>query len=135
MIQDDIRRLGFRRWYERQLIESHAYLVTAFLALIVLLAGIESLDFLRRSPMFYVAVIISAAAAGTLMYVAWRRFITLLQRAETFAGSAACPRCEAWGKFEVIGAEAASDDDPVESGRPHWVRVRCRKCGSDWRLG
>lgn len=135
MVQDDIRRLGFRRWYERQLIESHAYLVTAFLALIVLLAGIESLDFVRRSPMFYLAVIVSAAAAGTLMYVAWRRFITLLKRAETFAGSAACPRCEAWGKFEVIGAELASDDDPVESGRPHWVRVRCRKCGSDWRLG
>lgn len=135
MVQDDIRRLGFRRWYERQLIESHAYLVTAFLALIVLLAGIESLDFLRRSPMFYVAVILSAAAAGMLTYVAWRRFITLLQRAELFAGSATCPRCEAWGKFEVIGAEAASDDDPVESGRPHWVRVRCRRCDERWRLG
>jgi ribosomal protein S27E len=35
----------------------------------------------------------------------------------------------------VIGAEAASDDDPVEAGRPHWIRVKCRKCGHDWRLG
>lgn len=134
-IADDIRRLGFRRWYERQLIESHAYLVTAFLALILLLAGIESLDLLRRSPLFYLAVIAGAAASGVLMYVAWRRFITLLGRAELFAGGAECPQCTRWGQFEVIGAEAATDDDPVESGRPHWVRVRCRKCAKEWRLG
>jgi phage FluMu protein Com len=134
-VVDDIRRLGFRRWYERQLIESHAYLVTAFLALILLLAGIESLGYLKGSLAFYAAVIVAAAAAGTLMFVAWRRFITLLNRAELFAGNAECPRCKAWGKFEVIGAEAASEDDPVEAGRPHWVRVKCRKCGQDWRMG
>jgi len=134
-LAEDIRRLGFRRWYERQLVESHAYLVTAFLALILLLAGIESLDYLRRSVIFYVTVIVAAAAAGTLMYVAWRRFITLLNRAEVFAGHAECSRCKAWGLFEVIGAEPAADDDPVEAGRPHWIRVRCRKCGHDWRMG
>lgn len=134
-IADDIRRLGFRRWYERQLIESHAYLVTAFLALIVLLAGIESLDFLRRSPLFYLTVIVLAAAAGTLMWIAWRRFITLLQRAEVFAGGAECPQCKAWGRFEVVGAEAAPEDQPVEAGLPHWVSVKCRKCGNGWRLG
>jgi hypothetical protein len=134
-VVDDIRRLGFRRWYERQLIESHAYLATAFLALILLLAGIESLDYLKRSLAFYTIVIVAAAAAGTLMFVAWRRFITLLQRAELFAGSAECPRCKAWGLFEVIGAEASTEDDPVEAGRPHWLRVKCRKCGHDWRLG
>jgi hypothetical protein len=132
---DDLRRLGFRRWYERQLIESHAYLLTAFLALILLLAGIESLDYLKGSLMFYVAILLAAAGAGTLMFIAWRRFITLLQRAELFAGSAECAQCKAWGRFEVIGAEAAGDEDPVEAGRPHWVRVRCRNCGHDWRLG
>ena len=134
-IAEDIRRLGFRRWYERQLIESHAYLVTAFLALILLLAGIESLDYLRRSPLFYVVVIVGAGAAGTLMVVTWRRFIALLNRAEQFAGSAECPQCKAWGRFEVIGAEDVGEDDPVEAGRPHWIRVKCRQCGEDWRLG
>lgn len=134
-VADEIGRRGFRRWYERQLIEAHAYLVTAFLALILLLAGIEALDHLRRSPAFYVVLIVAAAAAGMLMYVAWRRFLTLLQRAELFAAAAECPRCKTWGLFEVIGAEAASDDEPVEAGRPHWLRVRCRKCGQDWRVG
>jgi hypothetical protein len=134
-VVDDLRRLGFRRWYERQLIESHAYLVTAFLALILLLAGMESLDHLRGSPLFYLAIIAMAAGAGTLTLVTWRRFSVLLARAEQFANGATCSRCQAWGKFEVLGAEPVSPDDPVEAGSPHWVRVRCRGCGNDWRLG
>ena len=32
---DGIRQLGFRRWYERQLIESHAYFLTCFLCMIM----------------------------------------------------------------------------------------------------
>jgi hypothetical protein len=134
-ISEEIRRRGFRRWYERQLIESHAYLVTAFLSLILLLAGFEAMDALRGSPAYYVAVVGVAAAAGVVMWVAWQRFTVLLARAELFAESAGCPRCQAWGKFDVLAAEPVSADDPPEAGRPHWVRVRCRKCGEQWRLG
>lgn len=134
-IGEEIRRRGFRRWYERQLLESHAYLVTAFLALILLLAGYEAMDALRGSPTYYAAVIGIAAAAGVLTWVAWKRFTVLLARAELFAGSAACPRCQAWGQFDVLAAEAAAADDPPEAGRPHWLQVRCRRCGESWRLG
>jgi hypothetical protein len=134
-ISEEIRRRGFRRWYERQLIESHAYLVTAFLSLILLLAGFEAMRALRGSPVYYVAMVGIAAAAGVVMWVAWQRFTVLLARAELFAESAGCPRCQAWGKFDVLAAESCGPDDPPEAGRPHWVRVRCRKCGEQWRLG
>jgi len=134
-IGEEIRRRGFRRWYERQLIEGHAYLVTAFLALILLLAGFEAMGALRGSPVYYLTIVAVAAAAGVLVWVAWRRFTVLLARAELFAESANCPRCRAWGKFEVLAAEAVSADDPPEAGRPHWLRVRCRQCGEQWRLG
>lgn len=130
-----IRRLGFRRWYERQLIESHAYLVTAFLALIVLLAGYEALGTLRGSPVYFLALVGVASAAGVLTWVGWKRFTVLLARAELFAESAACPRCRTWGRFEVLAAEPVDADDPPEAGRPHWLRVRCLKCGEQWRLG
>ena len=42
---DYIQRHGFRRWYERQLIESHAYLALGFVALLwmILLLG-QGLD-------------------------------------------------------------------------------------------
>ena len=134
-IGEEIGRRGFRRWYERQLIESHAYLVTAFLALILLLAGFEAMGELRGSPVYYAAIVGIAAGAGVLMWVAWQRFSVLLARAELFAESAACPRCRAWGKFEVLAAEAVADDDPPEAGRPHWLRVRCKRCAEQWRVG
>lgn len=134
-LAQDIGRLGFRRWYERQLVESHAYLVTAFLALILLLAGYESLAGARDSPLYYLLLVTAAGGAGMLMFVAWRRFSVLMARAELFAESAACAACGAWGKFEVLAEEPASDDDVPESGRPHWIRVRCRQCGHAWRLG
>ena len=71
-IGKDIARLGFRRWYERQLVESHAYLVGAFLALILLLAGFEALE--HRSLLVTTILVVVAAAAGTFCVVAWRRF-------------------------------------------------------------
>lgn len=131
---DGIRKLGFRRWYERQLIESHAYLVVAFLALILLGSGMEWMG--QEHPWSTWVVVVSVAAAAALVaFVGWRRFVVLLGRAELFAQAASCPQCTAWGKFAVISAEAESDDVPVEAGRPHWIRVKCRKCGHDWRLG
>ncbi len=134
-IGEQIRKRGFRRWYERQLVESHAYLLTGFLALILLLAGFEVMGELRGAPIYYVAIVGVAAAAGMLMWVAWNRFTVLLARAELFANAATCPRCKAWGAFEVLAAEAAAVDDPPEAGRPHWIRVRCRKCDEQWRMG
>lgn len=134
-VAEEIRRLGFRRWYERQLLVSHGYLVVAFLALILLLAGIEGMDYLRRSVGFYLLVAVGAAAAGTLMFIAWRRFNVLLARAELFAENAECPRCRTWGKFRVIAAEPSAADDPPEAGRPHWMKVKCTVCGNEWKLG
>lgn len=132
---EQIRRLGFRRWYERQLIECHAYLVAAFLALILLLAGFEGLDLVKRSPAFYLMALVIAAGAGVLAVVGVRRFQVLLGRAETFASAATCAECSVWGKFEVLAEEGSSPDDPPEAGRPHWLRVRCKQCGHAWRIG
>ena len=38
-----IRKLGFKRWFERQLIESHVYLATVFLCLILVIVVFEQL--------------------------------------------------------------------------------------------
>ena len=39
-----IARLGFRKWYERRLIEAHAWLVTALLCAIYVEAALEGLN-------------------------------------------------------------------------------------------
>lgn len=134
-IAEDIRRRGFRRWYERQLTQGFAYLAMAFLALIALLAGYESLAQLPSTSLFYATLFIAVAGAGVLTLVAWRRFVTLVLRAEQFAHAAECPQCKLWGRFEVMAAEPGGEGEPLESGHPRWLRVRCRRCGQGWRLG
>jgi len=133
-VTEYIHRYGFRRWYERQLVESHAYLALAFVALILLLAGIEVLGDVSRGSR-YLFVLLAAAGGGVLTFVAWRRFTAILTRAEQFGEAATCRQCKAWGKFKVLGQESEVEDTPPEAGRPHWLRVRCTKCGHEWRLG
>jgi hypothetical protein len=128
-----IERHGFRRWYERQLIESHAYLALGFVALILLLSGMELLSD-AQAGIGYLIVLSTAAAGGMLVVVAWRRFGVLLARAEHFGEAATCPQCKAWGKFKVLAQESSSLDDPPEAGRPHWLRVRCTQCATIWKL-
>ena len=128
-----IERHGFRRWYERQLIESHAYLALGFVALILLLSGMELLSD-AQAGIGYLIVLSTAAAGGMLLVVAWRRFGVLLARAEHFSEAATCPQCKAWGKFKVLAQESSSPDDPPEAGRPHWLRVRCTQCETIWKL-
>lgn len=133
-VVDDIRKRGFRGWYERQLMQSFGYLVTSFLALIVVGAGMEWMA--QDNPWTTWVLAISVAAAAALVcFVGWRRFHVLLARAELFAENATCAQCGAWGKFAVISSETETEDVPVEAGRPHWIRVKCKKCGNDWRLG
>ena len=62
-VAEYIHRHGFRRWYERQLIESHAYLALAFVALILLLSGIEVLGD-GTGGMLYVSLLVAAAGSG-----------------------------------------------------------------------
>ena len=85
-----IQRYGFRRWYERQLYESHAYLALGFIALITMMGSMEVLGD-TEGGLRYAVVLATAAAGGILMLVAWRRFTALLARAEHFAEAATCP--------------------------------------------
>ena len=101
-----IERYGFRRWHERQLIESHAYLALGFVALILMLSGLELLS-TSDGSLSYLTVLGTAAAGGTLTVVSWRRFVALLVRAEHFGEAATCPQCKVWGKFKVLAQETS----------------------------
>ena len=47
---DSIGRLGFSRWYERRLIEGHAWFVSAFICVIAIAACAEELAFRGVGP-------------------------------------------------------------------------------------
>jgi hypothetical protein len=126
---ESLRRGGFRRWYERQLIESHAWLVTAFLSLIMMALALETVEF-QASLATALALTLVALTGGWLVLYAWQRFKALLTRAESLAVQAVCTECREYGRFDVLQARDASD---AISGRS--VRVRCRGCAHEWHMG
>lgn len=124
---DGIRKLGFRRWYERQLIESHAWFITSFLCLILALACAEDLGLKAggAKPLIMLAIIAGAAALGVL---ALRRYRQLLDRAEYIAEQTTCARCATYGRIQVVGGGSETQELRV------WMRVQCRHCGNQWLI-
>lgn len=125
---DSIRKLGFRRWYERQLIESHAWFVTCFLCLILALACAEDVGLVVGGwkPVLMLSII---AASGALGIAALKRYWSLLNRAEAIAEQSTCRRCRSYGRLQVLGSDEAHRAASRDSG---WLRVQCRKCGNRW---
>lgn len=127
-IAEAIRKHGFRRWYERQLVESHAYLVACFLCLIAFASSLELLEY-RKSALHLLALIAIATGTGGFCLYAWRRFSTVLFRAEHLAERATCAQCAAYGRFEVLGSGVDS-----EGYAGTYLNVQCRKCGRQWTI-
>lgn len=129
-LADAIRRRGFRKWYERQLIESHAWLVTCFLCMVLAAALMEEIRFRAPAwqPLLMAAAIIGCFVLG---WIAWTRYKAQLEFAEHYAEGSSCAGCGAYARFEVT-AEGAPD--AAAGGRP-WLRVRCRRCSNEWRIG
>lgn len=128
MRQDDagfsrsLRRHGFRKWYERELLSGHAHMVLALLAVIGLMASIEAFDGADMAgKLLDVSLVIVSAAIGLW---ALRRYLFLLMHAEEVANQAHCSQCQAYGRLEPTGEV---QEDGLTS-------VRCRGCGHHWSI-
>lgn len=120
---------GFRRWYERQLVEGFAHMITGVLSLIMMAVAVEMLEF-RSTAGGLIALVSIAAAGGGLCVFSWRRFHHLLSRAEYLAEQATCRGCGAYGRFGVV---ASRDLPDAPAGCA--IDVRCRACGNEWTMG
>jgi hypothetical protein len=129
-VADLIRKLGFRRWYERQLIEGHLYLVTGVLALVMFAAGIELMgDRQTFADLVFDSVLIMAGVAAA--WYAWRRYSSAMILAEWVGEQAICPSCRHEGFRAIPVAEL-----PVEHAATprRQVLASCRKCNHYWRI-
>lgn len=121
-----IRKQGFHRWYERQLIEAHASLVTAFLCVIVVAVCVD--QFRWREGGFKPLMMMALVVAGVLICIkAVGVYFRVLFRAEHVAQQVNCGQCAAYGAISVLTHSAAAADD-------EWLRARCRKCGHEWTV-
>ena len=127
-IDEGIRRRGFRRWYERQLYEACAFLVTGLLALVMMAIALESLG-ARKSLDGLLVLLAIGAAGGAICVVAWRKFTFLLFRAEYVAERATCPACRVYARFAIDAV-----DDAAEAVPGCTLHVQCRACAHRWSI-
>jgi hypothetical protein len=114
---DSIGRLGFARWYERRLIEGHAWFVSAFVCVIAIAACAEELNFHGSIGRLFLYVLIILGSAATAIY-GMVRYHQILAEAERIGEHATCGGCGAYARFKMISPSQA----------------RCRKCSHEWRL-
>lgn len=118
-----IRRLGFRKWYERELLQSHANLVLLLFATLGLLGAAEAYS--AKAPLLDQLQIVAAALASAVIGVlALRRYLYLLNHAEFVANQADCPHCGTYARWDMLSEQA----------REERVTVRCRQCSHEWHI-
>lgn len=135
-LSEGISKIGFRGWYERQLIDSHLYLVSSFLCLVTVLACFEGLSL--RMPGWEAVMRLVAMIAGSAVCArTLRRYLTMLNFALRAAERSVCEKCTADNALELGGTNAhrAAMQGDGEEGSPPTVGVRCRKCGHEWIIG
>lgn len=115
-----MQRVGFRKWYERELLSSHAHMVLTVFATIGLLGAFEAMrgaDAPQRELNLLLVLLCIAIGLWSL-----RRYLFLLSRAEDVANQASCQGCGEYGRFKLVGA------------RPEATDVSCRQCGHRWTI-
>jgi ABC-type nickel/cobalt efflux system permease component RcnA len=120
-LADGIRKLGFRKWYERELLTGHAHLALLLMCVLGLMTALEASSRYTSAAdrlTDLVAVLVCAAAGVWTL----RRYLFLLARAEAIAHQADCPHCGAYGRLTC----QAEHEEAVD--------VRCRQCGHDWTI-
>lgn len=123
-LSDGIRKHGFRKWYERELLQSHAHLALTFLCVVGVFAAFEA-----AASFTTLADRLTDAAALAICAVVgvWsmRRYLFLLTHAEAVAHQADCPACETYARFKMV---AAHGDDGAR------IDVRCSRCAHEWTI-
>jgi hypothetical protein len=121
-LADGVRRFGFRKWYERELLSSHAHLLLTLLCSIALIGMLEV--FQGGSPDEKLLDVLLFLASGAIGLWALRRYLYLLMHAEEVANQANCPGCDAYARFDVLG----------EDRRNGQTMVCCRACRREWTI-
>jgi hypothetical protein len=120
-----IQRIGFRKWYERELLQSHAYLVLLLLSTLGLLGSAEAYG-LHLALSSQLLVLACATASALIGFWALRRYLYLLKHAEFVADQAVCRACQTYARWEILEEVAQPAQDRL--------RVRCKRCSHVWLI-
>jgi hypothetical protein len=122
-LAEGIRKHGFRKWYERELLACHAHLMLVFVCMVGIFVAIDATSRFRSWADQLADGVSLLLCAGVGLW-ALRRYLSLLLHAETAAKQADCAGCKTYGRVDLVQSDASGD----------CVQVRCRKCGHAWRI-
>ena len=123
-LDEGIRKHGFRKWYERELMHSHAHL----LLLLACAIGLMTSFAVFSNAASFAQQALDAAAIALLAVVGFwslRRYFFLLLHAEHVANQAVCSACKTYGRLSLVPGRATQDES---------LLVRCRKCQHEWAI-
>jgi hypothetical protein len=132
-LADGIRRHGFKKWYERELLRGHAHLVVLIFCCLGLMMALEGATRFRSTAdqLFDLMAVVVCTGAGLW---ALRRYMSLLLRAESIANQADCPRCNVYGRLELAASKSSMSAAQTSAAADDQVAVRCRACGHEWPI-
>jgi hypothetical protein len=128
-----IRKLGFERWFERQLIESHVYLVTLFLCMILVSAVFEQLGS-SAGALERIFMYAAMGSGGALGIVSLNRYAAILLRALRLSQQSICKNCGAYARFRVLDSARGYPGDGAEDRDRVWLKVKCKTCSHEWTM-
>ena len=99
-LADGVVKVGFRKWYERELMSSHAHMLLSLLSLFAMLAALEA--YTEATAQQKLVDVALAVLAGVITLWSLRRYLYLLMRAEFLAKQANCPACKDYGRFQLV---------------------------------
>ena len=136
-IVDRIRRLGYRKWHERELLKGHGYLAICFLGFVMVMASLE-VYFRRESLLWLVMALALGLIGGGVSLTGWAYYRRIMVVTGHVSDHAVCSRCEASGMFDVLDAGPGLQQQDAGNATPdireQWLKVRCRKCGNEWTI-
>jgi hypothetical protein len=132
-----IGKLGFQKWYERQLRDSRLWLVAAFACLVLLMIGFEMFSSRERIVSFLVKALMIVFGAS-VAWLAFKKYSLSIRLARSVGEIAICPSC-GYPSFSVVRKELAGTNnmptrlthDLSQDG----LLVSCRRCHHKWRWG
>ncbi len=132
-----IGQLGFQRWYQRQLRESHLWLVAAFVCLILLTIGFELFSSRERIVTVLVTMVMIVCGVS-IAWVAFRKYSRSILLARSMGEIAVCPPC-GYPSFSVVRREIPGVNNmPTRIAHDlnrDGLLVSCRRCHHKWRWG
>jgi hypothetical protein len=116
-----IQKVGFRKWYERELLRSHGHMLLTLLCAIGIMGALESASdagsMAERTGNLLTMLLCTGAGLWSL-----RRYLFLLNHAEAVASQADCPQCGTYARLRLVGSDGSR------------VQVCCRQCSHEWPI-